>query len=171
MGRPKIFQSEAEKQRVYRARRKAAATTQEKLHYARLQALHDIVQCAALDGDERAAEMLGKNPSDTALKIILLTQPAPIVDDEAFADWDLRGFDIALYAYEEAASSVLLEKTELKDGVFQLVIGTEPRQSRQRQSIADRPAASRSAKRHVTDKARTPRAKRPLTVARKPPQH
>jgi hypothetical protein len=139
MGRPRKFASEAEKQRTYRLQRKIANTDAEKLHYARLQKLHSVVRRAALDGNERAKQMLGRNASDTALKLILETQPEGEEDIEAYTPSQLFGFDIGYYAFEEAASALILQQTEQKHGVFQVVIGTEKRTPRKAQSIAERP--------------------------------
>jgi hypothetical protein len=130
MGRPRIFESDAIKQRTYRLRRKIRETDAEKLHYARLEQLHRVVRRAASEGHQDAKNMLGRNASDTALKIIMATQPEPDEEIEAYTPWNLFGFDIGYYAFEEAASSVLLEKSEMKDGVFQVVIGTEKRAPR-----------------------------------------
>jgi hypothetical protein len=139
MGRPRKFASEAEKQRTYRLQRKIANTDAEKLHYARLEKLHSVVRRAALDGNERAQEILGRNASDTALKLILATQPEPEERLEHLFPVDLFGFDMTYYAFEEATSSLMLQKAEQKHGVFQVVIGTEKRVPRKAQSIADRP--------------------------------
>jgi hypothetical protein len=155
MPRPRKFESDAHKQRVYRLRRKMESTDAEKLHYARLEALHRTVRRAASDGDEAAKKLLGRNASDTALKIILTTQPAPDDDSDEHQATDLFGFSMAYYAYEEAASSVLLRRSESKDGVFQVVIGTEKRVPRKAQSIADRPKRpGKSRARNVTDSGR-----------------
>ncbi len=141
MGRPRKFANDAIKQRTYRLQRKMRDMSDEKLHYARLEQLHAVVRRAALDGNEAAEKILGRNAADTALKLILSSQPPPPVDDEAPWDVDLLGFELAYYAYEEAASSVLLERSEVKNGIFQVVIGTEARAPRCRKSIADRPNA------------------------------
>jgi hypothetical protein len=130
MGRPRKFESDAVKQRTYRLQRKIRETDAEKLHYARLEQLHRVVSRAASEGHEDAKKMLGRNPSDTALKMIMATQPEPDEDIEAYTPLNLFGFDIGYYAFEEAASSVLLERSEMKDGVFHLVIGTEKRTPR-----------------------------------------
>jgi hypothetical protein len=139
MGRPRKFASEAEKQRTYRLQRKIASTDAEKLHYARLQKLHRVVCRAALDGNERAQEILGRNASDTALKLILATQPEREEHPEHLFPVDLFGFDMTYYAFEEATSTLMMQQAEIKDGVFRVVIGTEKRVPRKAQSIADRP--------------------------------
>jgi hypothetical protein len=139
MGRPRKYASEAEKQRTYRLQRKIANTDAEKIHYARLEALHSIVRRAASDGSEDAQKLLGRNASDTALRLILHTQPVEDEEIEAHTPLSLFGFDLSYYAFEEAASAVMLEKSEMKHGVFQVVIGTEKRAPRRAQGIAERP--------------------------------
>jgi hypothetical protein len=168
MGRPKIFESEAEKQRVYRLRRKIAKQGVEAVHYARLQELHHVVKRAALDGNEAAAKLLGNSPSDTALRVIISTQPPEAYEDNGYLPVDLFGFDFAYYAYEQAASTVVLERTGAKDGVFQVVVGAPAPATRKGKSVADRPTATSSAKRNVTKKNRTRRAKKPLKVSTVP---
>jgi hypothetical protein len=139
MGRPRKFASEAEKQRTYRLQRKIQRTDAEQLHHARLAKLHRIVLRAALDGDEGAKKVLGVTPSDTALKIIMDTQRLPGEDGDDDEDFDLTSFAVHYYAFEEAASSVLLRRSGMKHGVFQVVIGTEKRAPKKAQAIADRP--------------------------------
>jgi hypothetical protein len=139
MGRPRKFASEAEKQRTYRMQRKIANTDAEQLHYARLQKLHRVVCRAALDGNQRAQEIVGRNPSDTALKLILATQPDREEYPEHLFPVDLFGFDMTYYAFEEATSSLMLQQAEMKDGVFHVVLGTEKRASRKAKAIAERP--------------------------------
>jgi hypothetical protein len=141
MGRPRKFENDAVKQRTYRLHRKIRDEGEESIHYARLERLHAVVRRAASQGDEGAKKLLGKNAPDTALRIILSTQPEPGEDMEDYMATDLIGFDLAYYAYEEAASSVLLQRSQMKHGVFRVVIGTEPRAPRRRESIADRPSA------------------------------
>jgi hypothetical protein len=109
------------------------------LHRARIEQLHRVVIRAANDGDEGAIRVLGATPSETALKIIMETQRLPGESDDADEVFDLTPFAVHYYAYEEAASSVLLQKSEMKDGVFQVVIGTEKRAVRKAQGIAERP--------------------------------
>ncbi len=130
MGRPRKFASEVEKQRTYRLQRKIANTDAEKLHYARLQKLHRVVCRAALDGNERAQKILGRNPSDTALNLILATQPDREEYPEHLFPIDLFGFDMTYYAFEEATSSLMLQQAEMKDGVFHVVLGSEKRAPR-----------------------------------------
>jgi hypothetical protein len=139
MGRPRKFASEAEKQRTYRLQRKIANTDAEKLHYARLQKLHRVVCRAALAGNKHAQGMLGRNASDTALKIILQTQPEEGEDIECNTPLSLFGFDMTYYAFEEATSSLMLQNMNAKDGMFQVVIGTEKRAPRKEKTIAERP--------------------------------
>jgi hypothetical protein len=141
MGRPRKFANDAIKQRTYRLQRKIRDEGEESVHYARLERLHAVVRRAASQGDEGAKKLLGKNAPDTALKIILSTQPEPGEDMEDYMPTDLIGFDIAYHAYEEAASDILLKRSEMKHGVFQVVIGTEARAPRRRESTADRPSA------------------------------
>jgi hypothetical protein len=163
-----MYESSAEKQRVYRLRRKAEKQGAEAVHYARLQEIHRVVKRAALDGDENAAKVLGSSPSDTALRVIIATQPPEAYEDNGYLPVDLFGFDFAYYAYEEAASSVILERTGAKDGVFQVVVGAPAPAKRQGKSGADRPNAASSHERNVTGGNRTKRAKKPLTVLRVP---
>jgi hypothetical protein len=139
MGRRRQFKDDAEKQRMYRLRRKIESTDEEKLHYARLEKLHNIIRRAAADGNADAQNMLGRNASDTALKLILQTQPEEGEEIEAHTPLSLFGFDFSYYAFEEAASAAMLEKSQAKDGVFQVVIGTEKRAPRRAQRIAERP--------------------------------
>jgi hypothetical protein len=163
-----MYESSAEKQRVYRLRRKADKQGVEALHYARLEEMHRVVKRAALDGNEEAAKILGKSPSDTALRVILTTQPPEAYEDNGYLPFDLFGFDFAYYAYEEAAGNVILEKTGAKDGVFQVVVGAPAPAKRKEKSGADRPAAASSHERNVTGSNRTKRAKKPLAVSRVP---
>jgi hypothetical protein len=139
MPRPRKYRDDAEKQRVYRLRRKIESTDEEQLHYARLERLHAVVRRAADSGDEGAKKLLGRNASDTALKLILASQPDPPIDDVAPLEMDFVGFNIGYYAYEEAASCVLLDKAEMTSGVFKVVLGTEKRAPRKAKTIAERP--------------------------------
>jgi hypothetical protein len=139
MGRPRKFASEAEKQRTYRLQRKIERTDAETLHHARLAKLHRIVLRAASDGDEGARKVLGVTPSDTALKIIMDTQRLPGEDGDDDDAFNLTSFAVHYYAFEEAASSVLLRRSEMKDGIFQVVIGTEKRAPKKAQTKAERP--------------------------------
>ncbi len=127
--------------------------------------MHKTVRRAATDGDLDAQKMLGRSASDTALKIILLSQRPPDERNDDGDQWDLLGFDLSYYAYEEAAASVILEKSHLKEGVFQVVIGTEPRASRKEKALAERPKSTgKSRACNVTESSRpAPKSRKKLT--------
>jgi hypothetical protein len=120
--------------------RKIANTDAEKLHHARLEQLHRMVLRAAADGDQGAKNVLGVTPSDTALRIILDTQSLPDENGEVYETCDLQSFSCHYYAYEQAAASVLLQRSGQKDGVYQVVIGTEARAPRKAKSVGEAPA-------------------------------
>jgi hypothetical protein len=165
-----MYENQAEKQRVYRLRRKVEKEGAEAAHYARLQEIHRVVKRAVLDGNENAAKVLGNSPSDTALRVILFTQPPEAYEDNGYLPIDLFGFDYAYYAHQEIAGNVLIEKTGEKGVVYNVFLNAKAPVESKQKSIADRPTATSSAKRYVTDENRTKRAKKPLTGALVPRQ-
>ena len=118
MPRPKKYESAAVKQRAYRTRLKEREPEGERAYHWRLQKLHAIIQRAVDAGDERAREFLGVNAYDTALRLIFHSQPEEDLADDWFGGWSLQGFDMALYAYQEAAADLMLKQAGKRDGVF-----------------------------------------------------
>jgi hypothetical protein len=92
----------------------------DKRYHWRLQKLHGVIERAAADGNERAKEVLGINAYDTALRMIILSQPQSGAAEDSFAGWDLEGFELAFHAYEQAVESVMLRQSGKKYGVFQI---------------------------------------------------
>ncbi len=120
MPRPKTYLNAAVRQRAYRERLKEREPKDERRYHWRLQKLHAVIERAAAAGNEQAQKMLGINAYDTALRMIIFSQPQSGAAENSFVGWDLEGFELAFHAYEEAASQVMLEQSGKKYGVFQI---------------------------------------------------
>jgi hypothetical protein len=108
------------KQRAYRNRLKEREPKDDKRYHWRLQKLHAIIERAAAAGNEQAEKMLGINAYDTALRMIVFSQPPSGAAEDSFAGWDLEGFELAFHSYEQAVAQVALDQAGKKYGVFQI---------------------------------------------------
>ncbi len=120
MPRPKTYPNAAVRQRAYRERLKEREPKDERRYHWRLQKLHASIELAAADGNERAKQVLGINAYDTALRMIIFSQPQSGAAEDSFAGWDLEGFELAFHSYEQAVAQVKLEQSGKRHGVFQI---------------------------------------------------
>jgi hypothetical protein len=117
MGKPKVYESNAQRQQAYRHRRAAKGKTIDELAHHALEILHREVKADAARGDDDQARFakaaLGRSPLETVLKVMFYAELCdPTYDDFAdFCDveqWEQASLDESRRKYLKAKAEVVL---------------------------------------------------------------